>query len=506
MTVKHKEDESRVILRKDIPELELLNQQIQKSSYRTSYHIQPITGLLNDPNGFSYYNGKWHIFYQWYPFDAVHGMKHWYHVQSEDLVHFENAGLALYPDTQFDNHGCYSGSGMVIGDMLYLAYTGNNHDGYGRRHPYQMLAQMNADGHFGKLNRPIIREEKNYTEHQRDPKIFKHGDMYYILLGAQNHQKQGVFLLYRSKNLLTDWTLCGELKIDGYDHFGYMVECPDIERIGEDDVLIFSPQGMDVQDKKAQNKFQSVYLIGTLDLENMVFHPKTPLRQLDHGFDFYAPQCAYQNVFLNQAVLCGWFGVSDYTYPITDQQHWAGLLTLPRILSIENGQLKQRPMEKLQDLVTTKILEVKNSQILFDQMHGRMQSSCLIDVSTNDDTVFLDLFSAYMHAGFVIDYQPKTKTLTIDKSDMEQASNIEFGTKRIVHLEHGLHQMQIFVDHSAIEIFVNDGEYVLSSRVFPTLSEHLLRMGGNNISIVAHQMETGCDNAFVIVKDDVDHD
>ena len=51
------------------------------------YHLHPISGLVNDPNGFSYFNGEYHLFYQSYPFGAVHGLKSWVHFKSQDLVH-----------------------------------------------------------------------------------------------------------------------------------------------------------------------------------------------------------------------------------------------------------------------------------------------------------------------------------------------------------------------------------------------------------------------------------
>ncbi|MFO7176986.1 sucrose-6-phosphate hydrolase, partial [Enterococcus faecium] len=79
-------------------------------------HIQPPTGLLNDPNGFIYYDGEYHLFYQWFPLGPVHGLKHWYHVSSKNLVHWTDRGVALVPETKEDSHGAYSGSGFVVND------------------------------------------------------------------------------------------------------------------------------------------------------------------------------------------------------------------------------------------------------------------------------------------------------------------------------------------------------------------------------------------------------
>ena len=93
--------------------MEELAKRVAQSPFRQNYHIQPNTGLLNDPNGFTYFDGKWHLFYQWFPMGAVHGLKHWYHLTSTDLVQWKEEGVALLPDTEYDSHGVYSGSGLV---------------------------------------------------------------------------------------------------------------------------------------------------------------------------------------------------------------------------------------------------------------------------------------------------------------------------------------------------------------------------------------------------------
>ena len=111
---------ARIVNERDEEELYELHEKIKESKYRCEYHIQTVTGLMNDPNGFSYFNGKWHLFYQWYPFAGYHGMKHWYHVVSDDLVHWKNIGLGMKPTLNYDNYGCFSGSGFVKDEFLYL--------------------------------------------------------------------------------------------------------------------------------------------------------------------------------------------------------------------------------------------------------------------------------------------------------------------------------------------------------------------------------------------------
>lgn len=173
-----------------------------RSQYQLHYHIHPQSGLLNDPNGFSYFNGEWHVFYQSYPFGPVHGLKSWVHLTSPDLVHWENQGLALAPDTPYDSHGVYSGSAMVVGDQLMLMYTGNHRDKDWNRTPYQLGAMMTTTGTITKLPAPLITPPDHVTEHFRDPQLIKRGNTYYAIIGAQDKQTlTGQVAVYSSPDL-----------------------------------------------------------------------------------------------------------------------------------------------------------------------------------------------------------------------------------------------------------------------------------------------------------------
>ena len=113
-----KEERYRIL--KSAEEIRDLHERIARSDYRQQYHIQPVTGLLNDPNGFVFHNGRWHLFYQWCPWGAVHGLKYWYHTVSKDLVMWKNKGVCIRPDTEYDNKGAYSGSALPCADSVWL--------------------------------------------------------------------------------------------------------------------------------------------------------------------------------------------------------------------------------------------------------------------------------------------------------------------------------------------------------------------------------------------------
>ena len=84
-------------------EIKQIQENMAQSPWHTSYHIEPKQGLLNDPNGFSYFDGKWVVFYQNFPFGAAHGLKSWVQLESDDLVHFSETGVKILPDTPLDS-------------------------------------------------------------------------------------------------------------------------------------------------------------------------------------------------------------------------------------------------------------------------------------------------------------------------------------------------------------------------------------------------------------------
>jgi beta-fructofuranosidase len=494
-----KDEKNQVLKKSDEERLNKLHDEIAQSIWRAQYHIQAVTGLLNDPNGFCWFKKQWHLFYQWFPFGAVHGTKHWYHTVSHDLIHWQNLGMALEPDLVFDNAGCFSGSAFPKDDYLYLLYTGNHKENDGHRIPYQMIAAMNAKGYVTKLKHPIIEPNEAYTEHQRDPKIFYENGSYWMLIGAQDHQQHGHLILYKSRQIAIGWEFAGELKVKGYPYFGTMAECPDIEKIGDQWLLLFSPQGYAAKGDEFRNAYQNVYLIGDLDLNALTFVPNGPYQELDRGFDFYAAQCASQYIYKNTAVMVGWLGCGDCTYPATDEEGWSGMLSLPRELTIEDGKLRQNPIRTSEQIKGEKIFEALHGSIMTDTMHGRTPAACVMHVDDPDDNAFeLGLYSQTLKKGFSIVYEPNHKYFTIDRGDLENQCNTMYGTDRRIKLENGLKSLEIFVDHSTVEIFINHGEYVMSSRIFPKPSEHLIRMRGKDISLIVWKANSTVADDFKI--------
>ena len=459
---------------RDPQEVRELYDRIIKSGYRQTYHIQSVTGLLNDPNGFVWFDNNWHLFYQWCPWGAVHGLKYWYHVVSKDLITWKNLGVCLMPDEiyGYDNKGVYSGSAMPIGDKLYLYYSGNNRDKDYIRHSYTCIAKLGSDGWPEKYPLPLFGPHPDYTENQRDPKIIVMPDeeTYYIILGAQTKDDRGCIIVYKSESLLHGWTFAGKLKVPGFENFGGMWECPSIEHIGGKDVLMFCPQHIKLPGR-GEGTNHNGYIIGHMDWDSLTFNPDGRFHVLDFGFDSYAAACANNIVDEDKAILIAWMGLPAATYP-TDEEEWAGCLTLPRELTIRGRRLIQKPLPELKKLRDEKIDIQQNAAGCI-----KLPEAVEVVMDIRPGNLELDMFTDETgQGGLTVIYSDTDKEITVDRSKMKLRFNEADGEVRTRPLEDGLSNLRIFIDRSSVEIFVNDGDAVFTSRVFPTDKEHFMKV------------------------------
>ncbi|CAF5193806.1 unnamed protein product, partial [Rotaria magnacalcarata] len=95
---------------------------------RPQYHLMPVKNWLNDPNGPVYFNGYYHMFFQYNPNAAVWGDMHWAHSYSKDMVHWIHLPIALAPDQPYDTNGIFTGSITIVDGIPIIIYTGITHD------------------------------------------------------------------------------------------------------------------------------------------------------------------------------------------------------------------------------------------------------------------------------------------------------------------------------------------------------------------------------------------
>lgn len=151
-----------------------------KEAERPAFHLSARIGWMNDPNGFSYYNGVYHMFYQYHPYDSVWGPMHWGHAVSRDLLHWEYLPAALAPDEIYDRDGCFSGSALTLPDGRHLLmYTGVVQERQKNGGTLEIQAQCLAVGDgtdYEKYENNPVLDEKDLPEGSsrfdfRDPKM-----------------------------------------------------------------------------------------------------------------------------------------------------------------------------------------------------------------------------------------------------------------------------------------------------------------------------------------------
>lgn len=227
------------VLAKDLKkQTELVERMASRTDrFRQCFHLMPVTGWLNDPNGLCMFQGVFHAFFQYSPFDAQGGVKLWGHCTSENMVDWKQEGAALYPDSPFDCHGVYSGNVLVEDGRMYLYYTGNvkldgDYDYIHTGRESNTVLTISEDGKtFGP--KKVLMQNCDYPEfvtcHVRDPRVWKEGDRYYMIQGARTKEDQGTALLFVSSDK-ENWTYSGQ--ITTREKFGCMWECPGYLKIG----------------------------------------------------------------------------------------------------------------------------------------------------------------------------------------------------------------------------------------------------------------------------------
>lgn len=486
-------DKSRRIFEAKEGELEKLKDIAKNDPWLPSFHIYPECGLLNDANGLSHYNGEYHVFYQWFPFGPIHGMKHWAHVKSKDLIHWERMPVAITPTEDYESHGAYSGNGIVKDDKVYLYYTGNVKYPNNTRTANQCLAVMESDYSVEKsLNNPLIKGVPDgYTGHVRDPKVWKAEDgRYYMLLGAQRENLTGAFIIYESDDAV-NWNFKGELKTSLTD-FGFMWECPNYMKIGDKDIFIFSPQGIEKTEFDYKNLYNVIYVVGTLDLDNLTFEMEY-MKELDKGFDFYAPQ-VFSDDF-KRDLMFGWIGMPEVEYP-SDKNMWAHCLTIPRELVLENNILKQKPVKDLKALrKNTEEFDgtLNNNSFTIENTSKAYELEVKLS-NLNSDKLYLKLFKSETEE-FSIILDSTKNVVTIDRENFKNSFAEKYGHTRCSKLDIDKElTLNIFVDSSVVEVFVNDGEVTFTSRVFPqndSTNIQLSSSGNVDYIINKHTLEKG---------------
>ncbi len=444
---------------------------------RPAFHLSARTGWMNDPNGFSYYGGKYHMFYQYHPYDCHWGPMHWGHAVSEDLLHWEYLAAALAPDEIYDRDGCFSGSAIALPDGRHLLmYTGvlKEHHGNGSIREIQTQCLAVGDGmDYEKYeNNPVITvkdlPEGCSGKDFRDPKIWRKEDgTYCCIIGNRPADGSGQILLFVSQDGFK-WEYKKVLAFNG-NRFGKMWECPDFFKLGEKWVLLTSPQDMLPSGFEYHNGNGTLCLIGDFDEETESFTEQHD-QSIDYGIDFYAPQTVLTPD--GRRVMIGWMQNWDTCDLRTQDVLWFGQMSLPRELSVENGRLYQRPIKELDSMRSNKVVykDVSFSgDMTLEGVKGRrVDIELSISPEDGQDTYqkFAIRFAQNDQFRTSLSFHPQDSILKIDRKFSGSRRAIIHQRRSLVKSEGDKLKLRIILDRFSAEIFVNDGEQVLTAIVY----------------------------------------
>ena len=133
---------------------------------------------------------------------------------------------------------------------------------------------------------------------------------------------------------------------------------------------------------------------------------------------------------------------------------WAGALTLPRELELKDDQLYMRPVKEAVQLRTAEI-SVWNKQVTEKTLLCENEHQAEIDLILTTDQAF-ELAFTDQDKQVKLTFDQATHTFTLLNGDARYASikpNSEL-------------KLQIFIDTSSLEIFINDGEAVFTERFY----------------------------------------
>jgi len=448
-----------------------------KETERPDFHLSPRIGWMNDPNGFSFYNGKYHLFYQYYPYDSHWGLMHWGHAVSDDLLHWQYLPAALAPDEAYDKDGCFSGSALTLPDGRHLLmYTGVakeiRDDGNTQDVQRQCIAVGDGVNYEKYTGNPVLTEadlpEGSSRFDFRDPRIWQDGDgTYYAVAGNRPADGSGQILLFESPDAF-HWKF-NRVLCSNHGRYGKMWECPDFFELDGKQVLLVSPQDMLPQSFEYHNGNGTVCIIGTYGADGKTFVEERN-QAIDYGIDFYAPQTLLAPD--GRRIMIGWLQNWDACNPSMIQTAWFGQMSLPRELSIKNGRLYQKPIRELEALRRN---EVHYNDITFTDtlrlsgISGR-RIDMELDIRPVDDSnvyqKFAVRFAQDTNYHTAVSFRPHESILKLDRKFSGSRRAVIHQRRSLVKHQNGRLRLRLILDRFSAELFVNDGEQVLSTTIY----------------------------------------
>ncbi|MEQ9298232.1 MAG: glycoside hydrolase family 32 protein [Cyclobacteriaceae bacterium] len=455
-----------------------------QEAHRPQYHFSPEEKWMNDPNGMFYYEGEYHLFYQYYPDSTVWGPMHWGHAISNDLVTWEHLPIALYPD---ELGLIFSGSAVVdwnntsgfgVDDRPPLIAIYTYHDmeaeqsGMSDDFQYQGIAYSNDKGRsWTKYEGNPVLPNQGIRDF-RDPKVmwYEPSQSWIMTLAVKDHVE-----FYESPDLIS-WSKLSDFGIDAGAHGGVW-ECPDLFEMETDDGQLRWVLLVSINPGGPNGGSATQYFVGDFDgttFTNEYSAEKT--LWLDYGTDNYAgvtwsdiPEQDGRRLFI------GW--MSNWNYArLTPTVKWRSAMTVTRELEMVENQdgefrVTSWPIMEYKKLATSTQKIQDDAQYkgyTIPLRHDLLDITLDIDLSQSSD----------FRVSFYNDLDDSVH-LSYDKTNAE--FSVDRGSSGVVGFEEGfakIHtapyqvienemQLRIMLDWSSIETFVDGGMLTMTEQVFP---------------------------------------
>ena len=446
------------------------------NKYRLKFHMSPDVGWMNDPNGLVYFNDQYHLYYQAFPYRTKPGQMMWGHFVSSDLISFSDKGIALSLDIPGEN--AYSGNAIIDEDKINIFYT---------LHTEKQPENIRYDGEVfepetnvvydeeeneKRKHEPHVNEGKDIKEEEiyrsisidgeefekgvrvfdnntlpknlsqtdfRDPCIVKIEDTYYIFIGGKDiNENKGVIIVLKSKTL-DHFEFA--FTIGPFYELGDMAECPSYYRIEDKDVLLVSGCNTPRRDNDFKNINCSVFIVGNIGFQKGQMSVDY-IEEIDKGDCFYAPQFIRG---IDRPIIVGWLEMWSKKYPTSKWHHgYVGAFSIPRELSLKNGRLHQNPvteLEKYKKVVDLNYLP-RQAEITLKMVRG---ASLIIKGENGEIVIGNDEQGVYLD-----------NTLSRGMFECVRHSNHAYDEC----------ELSVLVDTSSIELFIENGREVISTRFY----------------------------------------
>lgn len=464
------------------------------SSHRPCFHFSAPVGWLNDPNGFSFYENRIHLFFQYYPYATHWSWMYWGHAITRDFLNWEVLPPALAPDRPYDSAGCFSGTALIKDGMQLLFYTGVEgeigSDGLPHGPQQQCLAAGTGRVYLKSAANPIIPTHMLPSGYNpadfRDPKIWEAESCLWLLAAAARESGLGALLLYQGTNT-QDWAFHSVL-LENSGRFGTMWECPDLFFLDGTAVVLLSIIGMPPGDPVLHSSGPVAAFLGSLD-SGMHFTPNR-VQSLDEGYDFYAPQTIEMPD--GRRILIGWMQAPGMNLPAPSSFGWQGMMTFPRELFMKNGYVHMRPAAEIETAYCGSFAascEIRGTQSL-PGLYGR-SLDLQIRLEQMRGSTFSIFFAQQQDRAVVLTWDNVHRTLTFDRSGWDAGARDTLAVQSFQVKGTGL-QMRILLDLYSVEIFLQDGIQTFSAVFYPPEEAQGISFACNgsvSLHIEAHRVQ-----------------